>query len=351
MKIFCDLHHGDLYRSLQILFEDRLGFEMYKQIGLEWYREKYWNVYNHPATAKQYLDTNTASNAPTDIHGKVLPKHYWGNTKYFIEDGIYYVTNRRHNVIQRAITLDKFKQIDFDIIIASIPQHIKPFKKLIKLYQPKAKLIFQIGNPWWDKHQAEVDNILASVKKFPVQPGKNVVFYYQEFDLNIYKYKPPTTTTVVNSYVHYMKNQELMNLYASMLPTHQFTKYGASFPNNLGTPGDIAKAMQDSAWTWHFKPRGDGFGHILHSSYACGRPAIIHGKPYKDKLAGDLLINQKTCIDYSLHTVQQNVELIRKYSDPELHLKMCEAARDRFYTLVNYDEEEQKVRTFLSNLK
>ena len=54
-KIYSDCHHEHLYESLRILFEDRLGYELYRAIGLEWYHEKFWNVYPHPATAQQYL--------------------------------------------------------------------------------------------------------------------------------------------------------------------------------------------------------------------------------------------------------------------------------------------------------
>lgn len=55
MKVLADHHHDDLYESLRILFEDRLGWELYRPIGTEWYTEGYWDVYNHPDTVTQYL--------------------------------------------------------------------------------------------------------------------------------------------------------------------------------------------------------------------------------------------------------------------------------------------------------
>jgi len=60
MKVFADLHHGDLFYSLQLLFEKRLKAELYRPVGIEWWKEGFWNVFNHPATAQQYLDFNSS---------------------------------------------------------------------------------------------------------------------------------------------------------------------------------------------------------------------------------------------------------------------------------------------------
>lgn len=43
MRVLADYHHHDLFESLAILFEDRLGWELYRPIGMEWFDEGYWN--------------------------------------------------------------------------------------------------------------------------------------------------------------------------------------------------------------------------------------------------------------------------------------------------------------------
>ena len=61
MKILCDRHHADLLYSLQKLFEDRLGFELYVTIGHEWWDEGYWRfgeVFGDDRLAQQYLNAD-----------------------------------------------------------------------------------------------------------------------------------------------------------------------------------------------------------------------------------------------------------------------------------------------------
>jgi hypothetical protein len=56
MRVLADFHHGSLLRSLVMLFEDRLGMELYRPIGLQWLHRGYWAISNLKGTAKQFLD-------------------------------------------------------------------------------------------------------------------------------------------------------------------------------------------------------------------------------------------------------------------------------------------------------
>jgi hypothetical protein len=296
-RIFVDYHHSALYRSLQLLFEERLGWEVYRAIGSEWYHEGYWKVYDHPHTVDQFLGLQQASGVPKDVHGDPLTEDECKNLHYTVEDGIYYIHDPVHKSNHRAITLDRFKGMKFDVVLSSIPQHIGPFNELIAKFQPGAKHIFQVGNAWG--HQSGVKNILASTSPFPVPAGVNVCYYHQEFDLDIFQYEPPQFHNVVNSYIHYMKNPELMDQYAAHFPGWQWTRFGAGMDLAILGCSGVANAMKRSAFTWHYKPEGDGFGHSLFSSYACGRPAIIQAQFYNGKLARALLSDGITCIDMS----------------------------------------------------
>ena len=349
LRCFCDLHHADLYYSLQLLFEKRLGAELYRPIGLEWREQGFWNVYDHPATAQQFLGLDQAINIPKDVHGNYLPEGQQLNLNYRFEDGIYYVHDPSHNKIQRAITLDKFRNLKFDIIISSIPDHIAPYNKLIQLYQPQAKHIFQVGNAWG--HQPGVKNILSSTAPFGVPPDINICFYHQEFDLNVFKYTVPTVHNVIGSYVHCMPQPELLSQYRSLLPEFSIISYGAGMDSVLHGSHSVAEKMRNSSWTYHFKPGGDGFGHSVISSYACGRPALVWRNQYQGKLADSLFSHEQTCIDMSLNRPEVNAQLIRKWSEPELHKTMCQNAYNRFREMVDFDAEEQKIRSFLSQLK
>jgi hypothetical protein len=349
MKVFADHHHAALFHSLQLLFEGRLEWELYRPIGPEWHTEGYWHVYDHPHTVNQFLGLHQGREVPMDVHSDPLIENECKNKHYTVEDGVYYVYDPVHNLSHKAVTLDKFKEMDFDILISSIPAHIQPFNKLIAQFQPKAKHIFQVGNAWG--HQPGVANIMASTAPFPAPSDVNCAFYHQEFDLDTYRYAPPRFHNVVNSYIHYMKAPELMDNYAGNFPGWQWTKYGAGMDLSIMGVDGVGNTMQRSAWTWHYKPEGDGYGHVIFSSYACGRPAIIWGDFYRGKLAEHLLEDTVTCIDISKHSAEENIRTIHRLSEPEEHTAICERSYERFRQVVDFDQEFEQLKVFLENLR
>ena len=348
-RILCDMHHEALFYSLQLLFEKRLGWELYRQIGMDWYEQGFWNVFPHPGTAGQYLSLNQAVDIPKGMEGLPFPDHCLLNKTYKKqEDGVYYVSSNTTGKIQKAITLEKFKNMEFDVLLSSIPQHIGPFNRLIREYQPKAKHIFQVGNAWGQL--PGIKNILASTAPFYVSPGINVVFYHQEFDLDVFKYQQPVNHNIVNSYIHYMQRLDIRNQYASLLPGYTFKSYGAGMDNCLNKYTDIANEYINSGWTWHFKPEGDGYGYGPHCSFACGRPLIVWAPFYNGKLAGQLFEDGTTCIDISKRNPQENARLILLNSRPENHIRMCENVYKKFNQVVSFDRDEENIRKFIDRL-
>ena len=140
MKILADAHNLGLFRSLQLLFEKRLGYELYRPIGLDYFTSGYFKLAepygNNPATIAQFLEVNSAT---PDGSMRL-------NDAKSVSEGVYEFDDKSNNCTNKGITLEQFKKEKFDIIIASIPQHIEPFKELIQKYQPDAKFIFQMGN-------------------------------------------------------------------------------------------------------------------------------------------------------------------------------------------------------------
>jgi len=178
MKVLADYHHDGLYQSLRLLFEKRLGWELYRPIGLEWYTQGYWHVFPHINTARQFLDIEEDPILLRDVHGELLAEMERKNLHLAaVDDGLYMVKDPVHGSYHRAITLERFRAEQFDILVSSIPQHIEPFNKLIRECQRKAKHIFQVGNCWG--HQRGVRNIMVSTAPFPVPAGTNIVFYHQ----------------------------------------------------------------------------------------------------------------------------------------------------------------------------
>jgi hypothetical protein len=148
-----------------------------------------------------------------------------------------------------------------------------------------------------------------------------------------------------------MRNKGLMNQYAGLLPGYTFTSYGAGMEDHIMKTAELAKRIQDSGWTWHYKPEGDGYGHVIHNTFAVGRPALVWAPFYGGKLASDLFIDKKTCLNLAARSVHENVNLVHHYSQPDEHARMCENTHRRFAEVVDFDQEEQRIRQFLENLR
>jgi len=342
MNVFCDYHHGGLYKSLKLLFEDRLGWNLYRPIGMDWFHEGYWKLAepygNAIETVSQFLDINHL--------GFDRMKNLNGN--HYVKDEIYYIRDKAEKIYHKAITLEKFKEMRFDIAISSYQPHDLLYEDLVKKYQPNAKLIAQIGNIG---QSTNIKNILSSsLEVFPAA-DQNIVYYHQEFETNVYKYTPPTANKKITSFVNLLPEPQVFNEYKGLLPEYDFKAFGSTCPDGvLGTPEDIAKEMSDSMFGWHIKPGGDGFGHIIHNWFACGRPIITEKSHYFGKMAESLMEDGVTCINLEEHNQQENINLIKKYSEPENHIKLCQKAHERFNEIVNFDEEEKEIKDFLDKL-
>ena len=341
MNIFCDFHHGGLYESLRLLFEERLGHQLFRPIGEEWFLEDYWKLAEPYSgsleTVRQFLSIEANGFSSENLNGI---------NEY--KDGIYYIKDPIHNTSYKAITLEKFREMDIDIVISSYQPHDITFAKLIKEYKPKAKHISQMGNIF---QTTEVNNVLCSTKAYPIPAGKNVVFYHQEFDLNIFKPQSARPSNLITSFVNCLPKPELFDQYKSVLSEFDFKSYGISCRDGtINTLEEIGDIMKNSMFGWHIKPDGDGFGHIIHNWYACGRPVITNFSDYQGKLAGELLTDGITALNLEGHTFDENVERIKYFSQPDQYLYMSVNARYRFEQTVDFDKEAQDIKSFLTRL-
>lgn len=336
MNVLADLHNGSLYNSLHLLFENRLGMNLYRPIGEEWFTQGYFKVAepygNYPGTISQYLAINNRPYDPyTNLNGNLVE-----------QDGIYKIFSPEGNFEHKAITFDTFKNMKFDYVLASHPLHGN-WEDLLQ-YQPHAKFIVQLGN---ENQTTEAKNVLSSVWASTPKPHQNYCYYHQEFDLNEFKYEPPINHTLIRSFVHLQPEKEMFDIYKSNLPEFQMEAYGMG--TVLGPSQNIYQQMKESAFGWHVKP-ADGYGHILHNWFSVGRPVIIKGSYYKGKTGGLLLEDGKTCIDLDQSTFGGNLNKIRYWSLPDNHIKMCQNAYDKFKEVCDFDKEAESIKSFLSNI-
>ena len=357
-RVLCDLHHESLFESLQLLFEGRLGWRLYRPIGLEWFTEGYWNLAqpygNNPGTVAQFLSADYVPDPGKD--GTPSLNTVTGERD---EDGVRIIRNEYWPVCgHRAITFDQFKALDFDIVIASVPYQIGAFRRLVDTHKPKAKLIHQMGNNWAGQVDfRQCKNIMASTARFDVSGDVNAVFYHQEFDLSTFRYVPPDHTNAnVHSFLNCFRETRDHGLFYQLkdqLPEYTFKSFGAQCDEGVLAPHSVLwEQERRSAFIWHVKAGGDGYGHILFNSAAVGRPTIVKKHYYQGQLGEKLLTHGETCIDLDVLSLNQCADMLRAIrSDEGYHRQLCQNAYDRFKTTVDFNAEEQQLRAFLETLK
>lgn len=354
MPIF---HHASLLNSLILLFEKRLGGEVYRPIGMEWAEKGFWRVYDHPFTREQFLSTTLGVAEPP-------PQMYPDGTRPLnivdkVENGIFYCQDIDSGYYNKAIEMDKFMMMPFDIVIASIPQHVEPFKRLCEIHPNKPKLIFQIGNAW-TVEAGMAPNIMASAIINNIPPDINFISYHQEFDINIFKpdfdHKPDKNIfSFINCFnieKFYEHDWELFKKIEKLMPDWNFKSYGGQCRDGARHGSvELAKGITESRFVWHTKFGGDGYGHIVHNVPAMGRPMIVKKEYYQGKMAEALLIDDDTCICIDNLTPEQIVTKINNYNEVSNYERLVKMSYQKFKEIVDFEKEETKIREFLSVLR
>ncbi|MCJ7634401.1 hypothetical protein MUP77_18670, partial [Candidatus Bathyarchaeota archaeon] len=64
-NVFVELHHGDLFFSLHLLFEERLEMNLFRPIGMAWFEKGFFKIAepygNAPDTIDQFLGVPNAA--------------------------------------------------------------------------------------------------------------------------------------------------------------------------------------------------------------------------------------------------------------------------------------------------
>lgn len=335
MKVFIDAHHHALTHSLYLLFEKRLGWEVYIPHGLDWYKSGYWQYSFDPVVIKQYL-----SSVP-DRFNHLFPTSQYCGVEY------------------RRVELEEFKKTEFDIIIPSVHCHEKTFEKLRQRYQPNAKLIRQEGNTQPVIDTSICKNVMCSNQQsFDVLPDDiNKVRYHQEFDLNTYKYEPyDIDIKYVRNFVNGMMNDErfvkLWNNYKTSLPNHTFRMHGADGEDGIVHWNQVHTYIKYSMFTWmtRFVPDYE-FGHSAMNSLAMGRPLITNVSEYYKNTNHNLLRDEFTCIDISNCSFARALYKINYWSEEDNYKEMSKLVYNMFMLTHNFDREfEYELKPFIENL-
>lgn len=341
MNVLVDRHHAGLLYSLQLLFEDRFGLNLYVPIGHDWWDAGYWRfgtVFGDDRLAQQYLEPNP-------------PWEVWGS-----EDGesriyrTYDVEFPKRPIY--GVTLQAFKEMgDWEYVVATVQENQPGFHRLAQ--EAGAKHVYQVGNrgqyvDW------TLDPLAIVSAEAPIQ-GRGVV-YHQEYDKDgLFAYRPPigdrahTIRSFVNCFPRIPGHWGTFIQARDQMPGFQFKVHGHDGADGLIQPtAAIADVMEQSGWGWHDKPQGDGFGHVIHYWASIGRPLIGHAAHYAGLMPGPLWEDGVTCLDLGARDLPATVSMIKEISaDPDRHRAMCRAIRDRVDELVDFDAEAERIAALL----
>jgi hypothetical protein len=317
---------------------------VYRPIGLDWFYEGYWAINDQLSTAKQFLDFENQIIVDNTPPLNVIKDQ---------SDGIYNVYDPGNVSTHKGITLESFKSRKFDYIIASIPEHIPLFQKLIQEFQPQAKLIVQIGNNW-NPAIFKGLNVLGSVKPGNIQDA-NVIYYHQEFDTEVFKLKEHKVSNNISSYINLLQElpigwKDFIYL-ESQLKELSFKSYGGQCRDgNMNGANELADSMHNDDFVFHVKDHGDGYGHIIYNAYACGKPTIVRSSRYTNQLAQELF-NKDNCIDLDMMTIEDAVHKIKEvYNHKDVLDQMSINANKSFKNNVDFAYESEKISNWLGNL-
>ncbi|GAF83901.1 unnamed protein product, partial [marine sediment metagenome] len=231
-----------------------------------------------------------------------------------------------------------------------------PFAELRDKYQPKAKVIRQLGNVIDTIHPEVTKNVLCSSKKVfhNLPEGTHKILYRQEFNTDYYfnnLYMPGKTVrnfmhccpSVKESYEPFMAVKELLK------DKFMFFMHGMLGHNGI-VPHHINQSiLENTMFLWHVKPWGDGFGYNMHYAAAMGIPIITRYSDYKDELAGEFLIPGETCIDIENKSPEVIAAEILFWE--KRYEQMSESIYKAWEKVCNYDKDFERIKVFLENLK
>lgn len=372
-NVFCDFHHASLLQSFIMLFEHRLGGNVYRPIGMEWAEQGYWKVYDHPATQQQFLTLNQGYRP---IDGTPPLNQFVESVKLAphlqVVPGVYFCNDIDSGQYNKAITLEAFFKLPIDIVIASLPYHIEPFKRLCEQHPNHPKLIYQIGNAW-TVEAGLAPNVMASALIGNVPENVHFISYHQEFSQvdfrphrphaaeyngahckcmyhepgqNIYSF-----VNVFNGQAHFAADWQLFQQVENAMLDWNFKSYGGQCRDGaIGPSNVLGDKMREAKFIWHTKAGGDGYGHVIHNAASVGRPLIVKKEYYHGKMAEALLTDGATCITIDGLGVDEIVNKIKHYSEPNTYYQMAMAIRGRFEAIVDFDKEAKALQNFLENL-
>jgi hypothetical protein len=221
---------------MDLLFNKRLGHDLYRPVGMEWVTRGFWFVSDLQPTMDAYLKP--------------------GGEHWLHEDGFWRWRDNSAELEHKCMTWDQFMAADVDLIVATHPAHEVCFHRLWKEHKPGAKYIRVAGNVSEVLTGDCTRNLMDSTGAFKGRVP-NYVAFHQEFPLGPFVETSPPDNVVVSQYLnffHKTTTRHYWDTYRPHFPDWTWRIYGHQGDDGFLWPFyKIAEAMLASSYVWHIK--------------------------------------------------------------------------------------------------
>lgn len=371
-----------------MLFEQRLGWELYRPSGSEWYPRFYW----HPIEAEALGNLTPHAEFDPKIHKTVLPP------KEEQANGVLYQNNHiglNDGVRFRWLPLDRVKEMD--LIICSIARTESRFFDLRRHFGLKCPIIRYTGNTFEPLNLEHFDIFLPAYlpdyEQYVATGLKPGFLYHPEFDEELYSYTPVPVLNppVIRSFLNFMyHHREPGTMYERWM---NYVNYGkeigaVSYMHGVGTPpagidvdlnvpmdialerigrldlkdrtkwpdlkchdGEapnhpvIAELMKLSNIMVHPKTLQEGYGFVIHEFASCGRPVVV--PRHYETLSAKLFLQDKESCIFITGDDQTDRANFHWALQPENNARLGETINRRFKENVSFSDEAAKLAALL----
>jgi hypothetical protein len=352
IRVLCDAIHADLWESLRLLFEERLGWELYRPIGMEWAAKAIWNFERHQpygeGVAHQFLDPWDSDRWSLDETSGFVAEH-WRRAD---------TTHPGQDI--RLVTYEQARSQRWDLVLATLSENEQGLWGFAQ--EVGAHYGIQVGNQGAQNLWPIAEFGLLSVTTPGFTPWKPHVYYRQEFSLADFHAdggalaEPDLVSTRVQCITQTTEYSRFLAA-AAAVPEARFLWYGHCEPRDEHWGGShettpaVARSMHQTRIAWHAKRWSDGYGHVIHNWFSIGRPVIATASYYQDKLAAPLFVEGETSFDLERHSDHEVHGILRMLlHDEDRWRRMCAASAARFRAVVDFDAEASAIRSMLENV-
>jgi hypothetical protein len=323
MNIFVDyIGHETLYYSLHLLLEKRLKHNLYSPL-----MDKKWKEF-----------------------GLHLPVPLAGQKGIKQEKDFSFFTSIFGNSI-KIVTFEQFKKMDFDIFMFTRHDHENPFCNLGEKY--KKPVIRHIANIL-EKPKRCKNVLLSTLEPMPV--GTDWITYHPEHNPSFKFVKPKNYKSIKSFFANhkvYQVRLDQWNRFKGKLNDFDFAMHGAFGEDREVPVLKMPNKIQESSFVWHLKT--GCCGYIARQALSCGKPCIINSYEGSDifhTLSRNYFKDGFNCIDINpaVRSFEESIELIRKWSEPEVYNKKTLEIVKYFGKTINFRRESKMISIWLDKI-